>query len=137
MKDTKVTDIKFGLNGEQYTKCFIEKYLNISINHTEDDYHNFDFISEDKTIFIEVKTRNLTYSKAKYYKELFISTSKIGYIKRNPNKTYYFCYNLIDAILIYKYETGELKSTLNGRKNERLKRLNLLPVKDMVCIHKK
>ena len=137
MKDTIVEDINFGLKGEQYTKCFIEKYLNITINHTKYDYHNFDFISEDRNIFIEVKTRNLTYSKARYYRDLFISTSKIEYIKHNPNKTYYFCYNLKDAILIYKYKTGELKSTINGRKNERLKKLNLLPVKDMVCIHKK
>tara|TARA_R110000772_G_scaffold97502_1_gene196793 strand:+ start:40 stop:453 length:414 start_codon:yes stop_codon:yes gene_type:complete len=130
-------DIEFGLTGEQYTKPFIEKSLGIIIEKTLDEYHSFDFVSEDRTTFIEVKTRNITYACAKYYKELFISTSKINYIKHNPTNTYYFCYNLHDAILLYKYSTSKLNTTINGRMDEGLKKLCLLPVKDMDCIHYK
>ena len=130
-------DIEFGLNGEQYTKPFIEKALDITIEKTLDEYHNFDFISKDRDTFIEVKTRNISYATAKYYKELFISSSKIQYIKYNSTKTYYFCYNLEDVILLYKYSTSKLNTTINGRKDEGLKKLCLLPVKDMVIIHKK
>ena len=130
-------DIEFGLTGEQYTKPFIEKSLGITIEKTLDSYHSFDFISEDGSTFIEVKTRNITYATAKYFKELFISTSKINYIKCNPTNTYYFCYNLHDAILLYKYSTSKLNTTINGRMDEGLKKLCLLPVKDMELIHKK
>lgn len=130
-------DVEFGLTGEQYTKPFIEKFLDITIEKTLDSYHNFDFISEDGTTFIEVKTRNITYATAKYYKELFISTSKINYIKCNSTNTYYFCYNLDDVILLYKYRTSKLNTTINGRRHEGLKKLYLLPVKDMELIHKK
>ena len=66
-----------------------------------------------------------------------ISTSKINYIKHNPTNTYYFCYNLHDAILLYKYSTSKLNTTINGRMDEGLKKLCLLPVKDMKCIHYK
>ena len=130
-------DVEFGLTGELYTQPFIENNLDITIKKTLDDYHSFDFISEDEQTFIEVKTRNISYSTAKHYKDLFISSSKIQYIKRNPTNTYYFCYNLNDVILLYKYNNCKLNTTLNGRKEEGLKKLCLLPVKDMEIIHKK
>ena len=117
-------DVQFGLTGELYTQPFIENNLDITIKKTLDDYHSFDFISEDKQTFIEVKTRNISYS-------------KIQYIKRNPTNTYYFCYNLNDVILLYKYNNCKLNTTINGRKEEGLKKLCLLPVKDMEIIYKK
>lgn len=130
-------DVQLGLTGELYTQPFIENNLDITIKKTLDEYHSFDFISEDEQTFIEVKTRNLNYSTAKHYKDLFISSSKIQYIKRNPTNTYYFCYNLNDVILLYKYNNCKLNTTMNGRIEEGLKKLCLLPVKDMEIIHKK
>tara|TARA_R110000764_G_scaffold4398_3_gene18130 strand:+ start:239 stop:661 length:423 start_codon:yes stop_codon:yes gene_type:complete len=139
---SKEKDLDFGLNGEKYAQPFIEKYLNITICKTQDKYHSFDFKS-DATIdemgyFIEVKTRNINYNQAKYYKNLFVSKTKIDFINNNPDNNYYFCFNLKDVILIYNY-TKPLGTAVNGniRRGDSLKLLSLLPVKDMVIIHRK
>ena len=139
---SKEKDLHFGLKGEKYVKPFIEKYLNITLCKTQDIYHSFDFKS-DATIdkmdyFIEVKSRNINYNKAKYYKNLFVSETKIDFINNNPNNNYFFCFNLEDVILLYNYNKP-LGTAMNGniRRGDSLKLLALLPVKDMIIIHKK
>ena len=88
--------------------------------------------------FIEVKSRNINYNKAKYYKNLFVSETKIDFINNNPNNNYFFCFNLEDVILLYNYNKP-LGTAMNGniRRGDSLKLLALLPVKDMIIIHKK
>ena len=58
---SKEKDIDFGLKGEKYVQPFIEKYLNVTICKTLDQYHSFDFernaTIDEMGYFIEVKTR--------------------------------------------------------------------------------
>ena len=94
---------KFGISQEEKIKPILEEAFCCKFNKTPGRYHSFDFISEDKKVYIEIKSRHCL--------ERSYSTTKIGYNKISKAQdlhkkgiSVFFVFNFIDKICVY--ETG-------------------------------
>ncbi len=121
-----VKDQKIGDEGELYVKEVLEKYLGEKLDKTE-PWHNYDLKGEN--LYIEIKTRRC---KSNKYKSLYFSKAKYDFIKKNPNYSYKFVYNLYDGIYLWNYNEADIFFSVGGRtdrgKNE-IKTLCNIPTK--------
>jgi len=90
-------DIKFGLENENKIFPIISSFLNVDLKKTK-TYDSYDWTNEDKTIYVELKSRRITYNK---YNTTVIGLNKIRKCK-NDNITYYFIFLFIDGLYYIK-----------------------------------
>ena len=100
-------DYEIGLENENKTKPQLESYFGCKLNE-QDRFNTFDYISQDKSIYIELKCRNNTHSK---YPTTMVGMNKIikGYDLINMKKSVKFCFKFTDGLYYY-----ELKDNKNN-----------------------
>tara|TARA_E500000305_G_C4028521_1_gene243252 strand:+ start:6841 stop:7287 length:447 start_codon:yes stop_codon:yes gene_type:complete len=118
-------DLKYGLTNEFIIKEKIEKIFNIEFEKTK-KYDNFDFYSPKNNIYVELKTRRINHNR---YNSMFFSKSKLNFINKNPNNTFYFIYSCLDGDYFWKYEKDKIFMSYGGRtdrgKDERYELCNV------------
>jgi hypothetical protein len=97
-------NIEFGLNEEVVIKSILEEAFDCNLTHTVGKFNTFDYISGNKELYIEIKSR--------HNKVFDYQTTIIGYDKviRSEDivqldKEVYFVFNFTDSIFHYKFCT--------------------------------
>ena len=107
---TYAGDYAFGKAGEEQTLPTLNKFFKAEMVG-QGRYAPFDFIDTNNTIFVELKTRNCSHNQ---YPTLWINYDKVATAKSalrtNPERKYYFAFNLKDGIWYAPYDE-ELFST--------------------------
>lgn len=92
-------DRRFGLKNQQQVMPFIEKHLGISLTENH-NYHEMDFCNNEKTIYVELKSRRVTHNQ---YPTALIGKNKIDFCNQDLQKEYYFFWKYEDGIYYLKY----------------------------------
>jgi len=99
---------------EREMKEHLENHFKVKLSYT-DTYDIFDYISECKTIYIELKGRKTAYNR---YPTTMIGYNKILECEKNKNITYYFVFKFSDGLYYCKYSKKLLKKceiSIGGR----------------------
>jgi len=117
-KDLKEIDYITSSKWEKILKKDIEKYFNINLLETT-RYDAFDYINDDGTIHIELKTRTC---KSNTYKDIMMGYNKIlvadKYLKDNDNKIY-FVFKFTDGLYYLEYQTKDDYTMRGGGRCDR------------------
>lgn len=101
---TYADDYNFGKKGEKETLPILNKFFNTEMVE-QSRYAPFDFICKNNTIFFELKTRKCCHNT---YQTLWINYDKVRQAKEglrnNPDRKYYFAFNLYDGIWYIQYD---------------------------------
>ena len=108
-KVLKEQDEQFGFDSESIVKPIIESYLGIKLIDT-DRWDEFDFIDEEKTIYVELKTRRFEKDK---YTDTMVGYNKVQLadelIKKDPDVKILFCFKFTDGIYMFDYKPDLVK----------------------------
>jgi hypothetical protein len=100
---TYADDYAYGKEGESKTLPILNKFFNTEMIE-QSRYSPFDFICKNNTIFFELKTRKCKHDT---YPTLWINWDKVQTAKEasrtNPDRRYYFAFNLYDGIWYIRY----------------------------------
>ena len=130
----KKTDVKLGEIGEKRVKEFMEDFLDIKLEYTE-EFHPYDLFCEKENLYIEVKTRRCRHDK---HKTLFFSKAKLDFINKHPSNKYIFVYNLLDGLYLWNFNKDEVFLSMGGRTDRgynEIKTLCNIPVKYLTKIN--
>lgn len=95
-----------GLDAEaHYFPVFQQFYP--TLRRIANPYSPFDYETEDKEVFIELKSRTFAHNK---YPTTMIGQNKVNCAKAYPNKTYYFAFAFTDGLYWIKYDPEVFKS---------------------------
>lgn len=111
-------DYEIGLKNEHNTKPILESYFGCKLNE-QDRFNTFDYISQDNSIYIELKCRNNTHSK---YPTTMVGMNKVikGYDLINMEKTVKFCFKFTDGLYYYELKDNNNNGDINiGGRNDR------------------
>jgi hypothetical protein len=102
-------DYSFGLNSEEEVINKLSNFFNTKLKKDEDQFALFDFHNDDKTIFVELKTRRVAHDT---YKTIMIGANKVEYAKfrisiETPTPTYNFCFRFTNGIYYVPYIQDE------------------------------
>lgn len=102
-------DIKFGSKSENRTKPLLEKHFNISLVQSINKYATYDYYTEDKQKWFELKTRR-TYKNQ--YPDVMVGANKIskGLRMVGEGKDVYICWKFTDKLCYYKLDKDTLKN---------------------------
>lgn len=110
-------DIHYGLTSEEKIKIELEDYFHHKLFKLS-KYNKFDFISEDKKLLIELKTRRCTLNT---YPTTMIPHQKIEYgLKLLKEKEIYLFFKFEDGLFYYQLNENiydEVVITKGGRKD--------------------
>ena len=99
-----VDDYKFGILSEERTKPILEEYFKFKLLKL-DKTHFYDYINEDKNIYIEIKTRCAKY--AQYFTTM-IGFDKIKYaqilLNRNDKLKFRLVFVFVDGTYYIDYD---------------------------------
>jgi hypothetical protein len=109
-------DYEFGKQNEINLLCHLQKYFNDDKIELLENYSTFDYKGTNK--FIELKSRNNTYSK---YSSTMIGTNKIkdAAIYHNNGYDVFFIFNFTDGIYYWKYTPNNNLIKLKGGRTNR------------------
>ena len=93
-------DIAFGKKKEDEVKPILEEKFNCELQQGS-KYATIDFFNQDKSIYIELKSRRNTYNK---YPTTLLTSNKIKKIQDNTTTEYYFVFNFTDGLYYIKYD---------------------------------
>jgi hypothetical protein len=94
-------DREFGLKNESSVADAIATLFgDAKPIHSEKRYDPFDYYTEGKTHYAEVKTRRNTYKK---YPTTLITAKKVRIAAADPTAEYYFVFNFEDGMYYIKY----------------------------------
>ena len=116
MNPIKQNDIKIGQLKEKSSLSVFENYFKKKLYLTP-EFHTFDYISVDESLYIELKHRNNTCQK---YPTTMIPYHKLqkGYDLIKEGKNVYYCFNFTNGIYCYKQHSQtdrEIKIAKGGR----------------------
>jgi KaiC/GvpD/RAD55 family RecA-like ATPase len=100
--DSYIKNYNFGIEEENKKKECLEKFFNCKLNHKINNrYCLYDYESECKNIYIEIKSRRNEKLK---YETTMIGYNKIQYFyeKFKKNKKVYIVFNFTDCISYYQ-----------------------------------
>ena len=95
------SDYAFGKAKEEENKEKLEKKFGIKLNHIEDKFSLFDFVSEDGKIYVELKSRNIKHDD---YTTALIGANKADFIEDKEGIEAYFCFCYTDGLYYIKYD---------------------------------
>jgi hypothetical protein len=98
MPPTKSEDLAFGLASESRNRATIEAFLNVTL-HKTGTYDAMDMCDDDKTIFVEMKTRRIRHND---YPTALIGKNKIDFCE-SSGADCYIIYVYTDGIFYIKY----------------------------------
>lgn len=76
------------------------KSIDITLKHTKEKSNPFDFVNDSSTVYVELKTRNLS---RQTFPTTAVSESKVLIAKSNPAITYYFAFKFDNGLYYIKY----------------------------------
>ena len=112
----KQEDIKFGKKQEKNVFPKLKNFFSDGLKQTDETkgmFCRWDYEDSDKKIFVELKSRRISFSK---YKTTFLDVNKLvpakRYLDKNPNGEWWFCFNFTDGLYYVNYYDIEyLKGT--------------------------
>jgi hypothetical protein len=103
VRRTYAGDYAFGKQGEATSLPKLNKYFSTEMVE-QPRYAPFDFICKNNTIYFELKTRKCKHNT---YPTLWINWDKVqtakAALRTNPDRKYYFAFNLYDGIWFIQY----------------------------------
>jgi len=99
-------DLKFGELNEKNSVSYLNDYLKTTLIKHQNNYSIIDFFNEDKSIYVELKSRRINHNK---YPTAIIGLNKIRYLKK-LNCEAYIAYKYDDGLFIIKYDKDTFKN---------------------------
>tara|TARA_R100000808_G_C2155019_1_gene166631 strand:- start:6197 stop:6619 length:423 start_codon:yes stop_codon:yes gene_type:complete len=129
-------ECEWGIEQEDIVKPILEKYFDEKLTKTENRYAPFDFYNNDKSIYIEVKSRKCNYDK---YLTTIITDNKWkkGQKLFSEGKKVFYVFNFLDGIYILEYNKQEYPKKKAGRYDRgrpEIKYHIFIPIKDLTQI---
>ena len=94
-------DLKFGTTKEKEILPKLQKFFNNNtLRQNKDQYGIIDFIDDDKTLYIELKSRRIRHNQ---YDSLIIGYNKIIYLENLDIEDKYLVFNCSDGVYYIKY----------------------------------
>jgi hypothetical protein len=93
-------DIKLGAINENKVFPTLSSFFNTDLKKTPNKFNLFDWTNTTNTIFVELKSRRISYNK---YDTTIIGLNKIKTCT-NPNVCYYFVFLFTDGLYYIKYD---------------------------------
>ena len=98
-------DYTFGLTSEEEVINILSNFFNTKLKKDEDQFALFDFHNDDKTTFVELKTRRIAHDT---YKTIMIGANKVQYAKHkitieSPTPSFNFCFRFTNGIYYVPY----------------------------------
>lgn len=113
MNYIKQNDILIGEMNEDLIQLYFEEKFNVKLIRTA-QFNEMDFIDENKTFYLEIKSRNINHNK--YYSTM-IGYNKIQYAEKKK-KDVYFIFAFTDGNYYYKYNNKDnFDVQIGGRKD--------------------
>jgi len=128
--DSYIKNYNFGIEEENKKKECLENYFNCKLNHKINNrYCLYDYESECKNIYIEIKSRRNEKLK---YDTTMIGYNKIEYFKRKleKNKRIILVFNFTDCLCYYEIKKIE-KGYIQMFKQQKY---YFIPVKELINI---
>jgi hypothetical protein len=106
-------DYTFGLSSEEEVINILSDFFNTKLKKDDDQFALFDFHNDDKTIFVELKTRRIEHDT---YKTIMIGANKVQYAKQrttipisieSPTPSFNFCFRFTNGIYYVPYIEDE------------------------------
>lgn len=106
----KKKDLEFGEKSEKLNINILSNFFNCNLVNTEGNRNPFDFVDEEKKVFIELKSRRNTKDK---YADTMVGTNKINTGFKHINNEYkvYFCFQFTDGLYYYQLDEKTYKKT--------------------------
>lgn len=103
-------DYNTGIQSEQNNQKVIENFIGCPLIKDPNRYAIFDFFNESKTIYVEMKTRNINHNT---YATAMIGYNKVEFCK-DSTTTYYFIFVYKDGIYYIRYDKSLFETLETG-----------------------
>lgn len=114
------SDYNNGLRSEEICKANLERLTQTTLVKEKGRYSPFDFADMNKTIYVELKTRNVAVNK---YETTLLPASKLNYCN-DKTKKYIFAFFFTDGLYYIEYST-ELFDTFEKKEFCRFQRYGI------------
>lgn len=95
------SDYDFGTKKEVENLEKLNKFFKTKLKQNEDKFGLFDYISEDKKILVELKSRRVKHNQ---YPTALIGANKIDSIEDKEDVEAYLCFCYLDGLFYLKYD---------------------------------